>query len=136
MSKTKSLRLLRGWDITLILLALFFKVLIHCNHKRSENCLKWSNFGRLILNFGYANVRAIRNMSQEHFVYNYNACPAQRSPQYSTVQYTTVLWAIRLPACHYVFKTSSLGPIWQRTFSGGASSHPHIQNWSFVGLTQ
>ena len=44
MSKTKSLWLLRGWDITLILLALSFKVLIHCNHKRSENCLKWSNF--------------------------------------------------------------------------------------------
>ena len=65
-------------------------LLIHCNHKRSENCLKWSNFGRLILNFGYANVIAMRNMRQKHVVYNYNACPAQRSPQYSTVQYSTV----------------------------------------------
>ena len=42
-----------------------------------------------ILNFGYANVRAMRKMRQEHVVYNYNACPAQRSPQYSTVQYST-----------------------------------------------
>ena len=136
MPKTKSLWLLQGWHITLVLLALSFTVLIHCNHKRSENCLKWSNFGRLILNFVYANVIAMRNMRQEHVVYNYNTCPAQRSPQYSTEQFTTVLWAIKRPACHYVFKTSSLGPIWQRTFSGGASSHPHNQNWSFVGLIQ
>ena len=91
MSKTKSLWLLRRWYIiggSLILFALSLTVLIHCNHKRSENCLKGSNFGRLILNFGYANVIAMRNMRQEHVVYNYNVCPAQRSPQYSRPQYS------------------------------------------------
>ena len=93
MPKTKSLWLLQGWHITLVLLALSFTVLIHCNHKRSENCLKWSNFGRLILNFGYANVIAMRNMRQEHVVYNYNTCPAQ---MYSTPQYSGPLNAQRV----------------------------------------